>query len=456
MNKTLATAMFACAVLGMGSTLTAAPLTLEDCVLTAVKNSPEISSQRHTVAAYQDDIIKKKATTLPFLSSQLQSYEINGKPVTPWSAAGVFEPENGAGRRDVHWAPIALESVGVSYPILFQGSFLGLNDSPVEAAARAQLTQGQIQELLAEQKIVLEVVSDFIYAAGYRRRLAILDQILERTDTEVAIVRNQVRLGRKLPQDAELLEDRRLALEEARAATEENASNFLSDLSSLISSGSGLEDPNIQIDERLPPLVKLPPIRSFLDQVVQNNPLLRIEDAKLEMSRQQLRVDEADSWPTASFNTTFAAGQDLDFLDGNGTHSRPTAFQSYLTVTIPIFDFGGRRAAIGESKESLLAQRDHVKQVERDIRLAITRTFGQILDNTTTAARLTTELQKDRARVGLLTAQMNQGDVDQMELLEAEIEALQDTLSVQANEMSQQLEYAQLQNLAAGKWHWAP
>src|SRR5579871_2651928 len=119
--------------------LDACSMTLKECVLSAISNSPGLSSERHMISAYSADINKKRATTLPNLSAQLQGYEVNGTPVTQWVPSGVFQPENGIGRRGAHWAPVAIQSVGVTYPILYQGSFLGLNDPPAVAAARSQL-----------------------------------------------------------------------------------------------------------------------------------------------------------------------------------------------------------------------------------------------------------------------------------------------------------------------------
>ena len=85
--------------------LDACSMTLRECVLSAISNSPGLSSEHHLISAYSADINKKRATTLPNLSAQLQGYEVNGTPVTQWVPSGVFQPENGIGRRGAHWAP---------------------------------------------------------------------------------------------------------------------------------------------------------------------------------------------------------------------------------------------------------------------------------------------------------------------------------------------------------------
>jgi outer membrane protein TolC len=434
----------------------AAPLTLQDCVVAAIRNSPELSAQQHMVDAYRADITKKRSTTLPYLSSQLQSYELNGSPVTPWSGAGAFEPENGLGRRSVHWTPVGIESIGVSYPIINEGSLFGLNHPPVVSAARAQEHQGEIIQILAKQKLIFQVVSDFIYIASYREQAVTLGRIVDRLNLELQIVQTQVRLGRKLPHHAELIAEEQRAFDSARFASLENATNFVADLSLMIGTDATTPERAIEIDNKTPQLVRLPSLSRFLAQALSKHPALQAQNTNIEIARQQLRVDDANQWPTANLNLSFQGAQDLDYFNGNRTHIRPTAFQSYLTVNIPLFDFGGRRAAISESQENLMSQREQLKQVELDIRSSITRAYGDILEDVATTARLQSQLEADDEKLTIARAQMAQGDTDRLEVLRAETVTLQDALTIQLAAMSERLKYAELQNLSAGNWHWAP
>ncbi len=431
-------------------------MTLRECVLSAIENSPGLSSEQKLINAAEADVAKRKATTLPYLSSQLQAYEVNGTPVTPWVPSGVFQPENGIGRRGAHWAPIGIESVGVVYPIIYEGSIFGLNDPPAVMAARAQVTQEQSVAILREQKVVFDVVSAYIHAASYRQQVAIYDRILELSKKELEVVEQQVQIGHKLPQDSMILQAALSAAESARSTVQENADNFASDLATMIAGQDGKVDAGFQIDSALPPVGPLPPLRQFLDQVMQGHPALLVENAKGEVARQQLRVDQANRWPTASFATTFGGAQDLDYFSGSATHLRPTAFQSYLTLTIPLYDFGGREAAVRESRENLLAEKANLRQVDLDIRSSITQEYGEVLQNTALLFTLQSTLAKDRANFDLVKAQAAEDKADRLAVLSAEAAMLQDTLAIRVAEMSERLRYAELQNLSAGKWHWAP
>src|SRR5271168_408329 len=167
-------------------------MSLKDCVITAIKNNPGLASERHLVNAYVADITKKRSTTLPYFSSELQAYEVNGMPVSPWIPAGAFDPNNPYGRRSAHWAPVGLESVDVVYPIIYEGSWFGLGDPPVVAAARAQVAQEEAASILSEQKLLFTVVSDFVNAASYRQQAEIYDRLLGLAKSQLDIVNAQL------------------------------------------------------------------------------------------------------------------------------------------------------------------------------------------------------------------------------------------------------------------------
>lgn len=58
----------------------AAPLTVSQCIAQALRYSPELAAVQHDIAAAGYEITKQRGTTLPYLSSQLTAYEINGAP----------------------------------------------------------------------------------------------------------------------------------------------------------------------------------------------------------------------------------------------------------------------------------------------------------------------------------------------------------------------------------------
>jgi hypothetical protein len=48
----------------------------------ALGQNPEPLSRQHLVEAEEAEIKKKRGTTLPYFSSELQGYEVNGNPIS--------------------------------------------------------------------------------------------------------------------------------------------------------------------------------------------------------------------------------------------------------------------------------------------------------------------------------------------------------------------------------------
>jgi len=432
------------------------PMTLKDIVVAAIEYSPQLSSGRHMTAAYAAAIKKTRATTLPYFSSQLQGWEINGNPATQWYPLGIFQPENGVQgqhNRNAHWGPVGIEEIGITYPLIFEGSILGLNDVPAVAAARAQMSGQEAMNLIAEQKVILDVVSDYIYAATYRRESQAEQKIIETESKQLEIVREQIRLGLKLPQQEEVLQAQIEAATRVKNSADENSQNFKLTLATLIGNRS---DQRIELADELPPLAELPPLNGFLDEVMPGHPALRVQNTKVQVAQQQLRVDEANFWPTAILNSNLTAAQNLEYFNGNNLHPRPTAFQSYLTVNVPLYDFGQRKAAISQSRESVLSQQDSVKQAELDIRSSISQAYNDVHQDEEILAGVRGNLVVADQALELAQAQHDEGQIDQLALINAQLATLQQRAVIEIAELPERLKYAELQNLSAGTWHWAP
>jgi hypothetical protein len=70
--------------------------------------------------------------------------------------------------------------------------------------------------------------------------------------------------------------------------------------------------------------------------------------------------------------------------------------------------------------------------------------------------KLQSGLEKDNANLDLVRAQLDEGKVDRLTALTAESVTLQEGLAIQAQALAERLKYAELQNLSAGRWRWAP
>lgn len=210
----------------------------------------------------------------------------------------------------------------------------------------------------------------------------------------------------------------------------------------------------LDLDDTKPRLPPLQPLKEFLARTLPTHPALKIQQNKVEIARQQYRVDRASLLPTVSLNTTFAGGEDLEYINGNHNHRNPTAFLAYLEVDAPLFDFGQRRAAMHESSEKISSATERTRQLELDLRKAITQNYEQIRDLDSQLALLQRDLVNATNDVHLARAQRAEGMIDALTLVESELALLYIRSNLEYDQFEERLLYAELQNLSAGAWRW--
>jgi outer membrane protein TolC len=432
-----------------------APMSLHDCITQAVTNSPDLASSRHLIAAARADITKKRGTQLPYFSGQLQGYTVNGQPVSQFSTLNLAEPSLGVGPNrftpQAHWGWPIIEELSLSYPLFYEGSIMGLNDPPPVATSRATMQEDQANALVAQQKVIFNVVTAYLNAASFATQYEAQERVAKIYERQLEIERAEQRLGLKLPQDVEVAQAELASANEAAGILNQAAHSNQVQLAGLV---GGQTDYTIEVDRTPPPLTKLPPLDEFIKQVVPNNPALMVQRAKVEVSRQQLRVDKVGHWPTATLNNQFLAGQDLEHFSGGEHHQRPTLFQSYITIDLPIFDFGQRTAANRESEENLLAAKDELRATEESVRTSITQVYGEISDQARTITALQSTAIELEKQAALSRAQRAAGTIDELTLVGAEIAAANANAEVESAQLLERLQYASLQNLAGGLWLW--
>jgi outer membrane protein TolC len=448
----LAAVIFLVAAIFLAGSAPAAPLTLEQCINEAVSHSPELAAVRHDIAAAGYHVTRQRASTLPYLSSQLSAYEINGAPVTPFSILNLSSPENPISRHaNAHWDPAAIQAVTATYPIYLYGSIMGLNNPPVVAAAAAELNEQELTAVLAQQKVLLDVSEAFFQAVWYREAEKLDEAIIQLSQEQLDIVSEEVSLGLKIPQTIDLAKAQLDAGQQAAASARQNAANAVSELAALMGRGGDRALELDQTQRRLPPL---PSLEIFLDLTMPTHPALRIQQSKVEVARQQYRIDRASILPSVTLNTSFAGGEDLEYINGNSSHRNPTAFLSYLQVEMPLFDFGQRRAAINQSSEEISSAKERIGALELDLHKAVAQNYEQIHDVEAQIALLNRDFVNSNNDVNLFRAQRAEGMISALKLVNAELTLLYVRSSLEYEQYQQRVLYAELQNLSAGAWRW--
>jgi outer membrane protein TolC len=423
----------------------AAPLSLQNCIVQAIHHSPSLSAARHEAKALQEGVIKQQRALMPSLSAQTSAYEVNGAPATPFSALRVFDAENPhAG--NAHWGPVGLESIGVQYPLIQNGSILGLNDPPEVAAARASLDKKLAWLLLAEQKVVFDTITAYSYSVWYRNEAALASKILHLSEQRLEIIEYQAELELKLPQDVELARAQVVAAQEVEEFALRNSQNSIATLSALI----GRPDSDITVDTNPEPTPQLPSLREFLAHVMPVHPALRVQEGQIEIARQQVRIDKAALWPSVKLNFGVAGSQDLEHFQGNTLSN----FLSFIQVDIPLFDFGKRKAAVRASQEELASAQDSLKATDLELRDSISQTYHQIFDYDEQVATAQTDVLKATNAADLAEAERHEGLIDKLAWVEAQLQVPAMKIVLGQEQLLVQLKYAELRNLSGGIWNW--
>jgi outer membrane protein len=454
-------AVFTTLIATSATTTGAAPLSLQQCIDQAKAHSPELSAYQHKLEADRQGIIKVRATTLPYLSSSLQFYELNGFPADEWAPVGLFQSNlgllvpssRGVIDPNAHWAAVGVQRIGVTYPLYFEGSILGLNDAPAVAIARTSLTEDEYTSMIEEQKVILDVTTSYLNAVSYRDQLDLNEDLIKLYQKDLDITKQQVAEGLILPQQIDIVSEELSAAQRAAESARLNANDYSLEVATLL----GLPiDRGIELERTKPKLPELPDLGPLLAKVMPFHPALKVQDAKVTTAREQLRVDAATRLPTVTLNTNFAGAEDFDYFNGSSVHRRPTAFESYITVDIPIWDFGQRRAATRESTETVEYEKDMRAQLELTLRASIAEAYARIQSDARTVADNQAKAVAAEKQADLMRAERQQGKINELTLVNAELPEASTKLDVESAALAERLEYAELQDLLGGLWRWTP
>ena len=312
--------------------------------------------------------------------------------------------------------------------------------------SRAAVDEKLAGILLIEQQVVFNTVTAYVYAAWYRGEAMLASKNVQLSRERLEITQSEVELGLKLPQDIELAQAEVDAAQHALSSAMLNASSSIEVLSALI----GRPDDDFSVDTTLPSIPRLPPLREFLAHVMPSHPALRVQQGRIEIAKQEIRVRKAALYPSVSLNLGLAGAQNLQHIQGNTVSN----FLSFLQVDIPIFDFGRRKAAVRASEQRAQASMDALAATDLELRRSIAQTFREITDADERLTASQAYLLGAKNAAALAAAERSEGLTDQRNTVEAQVRLNAAQIAVDQEQLFIELKYAQLRNLSGGIWHW--
>lgn len=420
------------------------PLTLADCVTAALGKNPALEAYKYDLKAADAEIWAQRSALLPQVTGSGQAFYLNGEPVSPFSVVGVTEPELIA--RHVSSATGWIGSIGLTYPIFENGSFLGLNNAPAVATARAQRKQQEWARNLAEQDAIYTVAVAYFGTVSAQNKTAFYERMVELAKRRVSIVQTKAKLDLALLQDVQIAEARLAANEEGLRAARTKAQEGNAFLARLI----GAAGP-VQLKLAGPPQAPtVPALDTLLDGIVQKHPQMGIQESVVEKARQDLRLNESHRWPRVRANASYSIGSDLA---GGPT---PDLVAANIGVDVPLFDFGHYTALAHSSKDKLRAEEQRIEVTRYDIRRSVVEVVGELRQDEEEAASLEELVLKLQFEAKAAKAKQEVGLFTPLSAVDAEVSLLQQQVLLQNARLKQWMKSADLQRTAGGVWKWIP
>lgn len=305
------------------------PLTIEDAVATAIKNNPRLSAAVRDVSASQNGVRSARALANPEV---------------------VFAPGLTTSGSD--------EELLVRQPLELNGTRQART-----GVASAQLRVSQAEAVVELRDLVFAVKTAYYQLEQAREQQALAREMLESAEEFDRITRRLVELGKRpgietaqtsievaRAQQQVILADSQVTV--ARTALNTLLGRFPDTPVGALSLLSPLED---QIDEA-----------KLAQQALNNRAEITGATAARDAFMQQARLARAEGRPDLA--PQFRAGSVTRGFHDSGIG---------IGITLPLFDWGGRRERIRQSEESAHAQTDRItasqNQVRQDVAQAIAR-----------------------------------------------------------------------------------
>jgi len=227
----------------------------------------------------------------------------------------------------------------------------------------------------------------------------------------------------------------------------------LAQIKILVGVGPGVELKalNTQADAALPQVPSLSPGQPV--ELLQRRPDLRVAERQLMAESARLKESQADQWPRIVLGTALGQ-QDLRV---NGLNLSPVRYSNVaLAFTAPVFNAGRLRAAV---ERQSARERAAVLQYERAVLGALQDVENSLVALDQERARSTqliAVVDSRRAGLGHARSLFREGQIDRLQLLEAERGLIAAELAAIDSHTQRALGAVQLVKALGGGWYATP
>ncbi len=420
--------------------------TLRDCLERVKQQNPAVRAIRFNLEAMDRRAKSIRAMYLPQLTATGQIGYVTGESVSYFSVLGVHDPEVAV--RNIQGLHAYESGGGQLYmPLIKEGSFFGVNTPP---SATIQQMNTEITRYAGEmtlQQILFNVTKTYLEVVTSKDKLDLLQHQKSLSDKQLQVVKAQFHYGMATQAD--------VSSAELEAIQNTNACDAATDLAldAFLRMGMmlGIDDPaSFALEVSYPPMPKLPSYPMLMAMVRGDHPTMMKQEAVVKQAKAQLTMDQDKIWPTVEYRGNYTYADDVSSPGKNGND----LWTSFVTVNVPIFDFGILHNQARADLAALEAQNLQLQQTRDDLQQSLFDAYIAIRDNTYAAAAINSKVIAARKAFQKVEILQQSDAVPLTQFLNTEQTYL--TLRLEQEDVTSRhiLSYAQLQSVVAGRWNW--
>jgi len=413
-------------------------LNLRQYLATISAESPKIIASRLDEAAADYEARSRYAAYLPHLVGHAGVAYIYGRSLNGLINPFGNLPSSTTGNR---W--FTEEGPGLTIPVYKDGSFLGINVPPEVAHKRAERQVIKLKGSLTEQSVILKATDAYLQAIKATHLLDLRTRHFALAQEEDARVENRAASSLAT---AEELGVARLRLESSRASFEaaqgEAIYSFLA-VAALL----GRDVSTVRIQDSYPEAAPLPDFERIAGISSVQHPKVLLQEATIRGAQANVEFQRSRMLPSVT-------AESYDFQYGDFHGDAENQWTSFLSVHVPVFDFGEAYLATKSARIKLQAEIERRAAVEQDLQKELVdalveinkaagnvgKARGEVAEEQRVATRVEEQARMDQALLGELNSAKLKLLEKKEELEQAHYELLH--------------RYALYQEATGGQWKW--
>lgn len=423
-------------------------LTLRDCIALALQESPAIEANRFDVASATEDTRAAKASNLPNITGSATAEAISGSPTSRFSIINVGTTGTGNvglnSSRSVDLGAIELYSAHLRYPLFKDGSILGLNNAPAVASSQAKRRGLAWTSRLNREEVIDRITNAFITTVSAQNRAEYADRRVKLLDLLVGITQEQQKQGLLLPIDLKVARGQLHGAQSLQTILRQQAVAGSIELSRAL----GMDSPSdLHLERTLPEPPEPPTAEQLLGSSLNQHPSLQVQRAAIDQAKQDYRLERFRLYPAVSLDGTAA------HIDNFGSQSA-NLYTGFITVDIPIFDFGAQLATARAKLLKYKSERAKLLSVADDVTFEVVKTYQDIYSLDRNILTLQGDVSVEDRDLQVLNAQQQQGISPPLTSIEKELHLITKREDLDVLEARRLILYSALQKAAGGAWQW--